>query len=96
MTFRGDDDHCDIVPELCSTIFYSAAGADELAGLVNWSTDGLIYDDGLFSDDGDGNEAAVSFTARWLEPQRRPMQPDIHSDPHSTTPPRHRGRARLS
>ena len=88
VTFRGDDDHCDIVPALYQTIFHEAAGADELAGLAFWSTDGLIYDDGLFSDDGDGNEAQVSFYASWLEPQRRPFEPTIHSAPNSTALPR--------
>lgn len=88
MTLRGDDDHCDIVRELGKTIFYGAAGADDLAQIVNFTTDGQIYDAGFFESDGDGNEAVVSFNATWLEPARRPFQTDIHSDPRSTTPPR--------
>ena len=69
-SLRGQDDLCDILPALGARVWSADITLADLpeAGRVV-STDGIRPDHAKRASDGDGQEAAVEFTIRLVEPE---------------------------
>lgn len=68
---RGDDDRCDIVPELGKRGWSAEGLAGDFRGGRAFVTDGFRYDARRGEPDGDGNEARVEFTVSLIEAPSR-------------------------